>query len=373
MNIIFRVPTLKRFIEYVRYQSINGGILASSIYKPYRKVWLRDHAFASISLLFNGYDITPQIKWLSTLFQLESSKVRILLEMDKNHPDILNQNLHPRARYTPHFQIINEFWSERQYDGVALSLALIALYKKYTCKFPVERKILDLFVDYLIKFHDTPCADQWEMHENFIHAETLGSIFFGLRNAAELYPRNSRKRLQLINFTDYLRTKIHSFVKDGVLLKMKRELDGEACGLDSSVLLNFTLFDVIQDREIIKETLNKLYESLSPDGMGLRRFLIPGEKDVYFGGGVWYITTYWAAEAYFKLNEIKKAKKLLLYRLRFPLPEQIIDDTLIFDPQWKKKWMEISRKENNGIPGPADPLTWSNSEFARILNYTVLL
>lgn len=362
---------MKRFIEYVRYQSVNGGILASPTYKPYRKIWLRDHAFAGISLLLNGYYIAPQINWLCTLMQLEAPKVRILLEMEKNDPDILNENLHPRARYTPYFKVINEPWSERQYDGIALSLALISLYKKYTDELPVNRELLDIFVDYLIKFHDTPCADQWEMHENFIHAETLGSIYFGLRTAVELYPHNSRKRVELIDFTDYLKTQIYGFIKDGVLLKMKKNLVEKAHGLDSSVLLNFTLFDVIQDRDIMERTLDKLYETLSPDGMGLRRFLIGTEKDVYFGGGVWYITTFWAAETYIKLNEIKKAKKLLRYRLRFPLSEQIIDDYLVFDPLWKKRWIEISRKENNGIPGPADPLTWSNSEFARIFNYIV--
>jgi GH15 family glucan-1,4-alpha-glucosidase len=147
---------------------------------------------------------------------------------------------------------------------------------------------------------------------------------------------------------------------------MKSDKNTTPRGLDSSVLLLFTLFNVFEEKDLLESTLGKLYYHLSPDGLGLRRFLIDNELDEYFGGGVWYITTYWAAEAYLKLGKKDKAKKLLEYRFRFPLPEQIVDTPLIFTEEGKQKWLRISKSENDGIPGPAEPLTWSNSEFLRV-------
>jgi len=363
---------LRKFIEYIKSCSANGGFLASPTYKPYQKVWLRDHSFVTLSLMEHGVNVDKEICWLTTLLKLESEKVRIIIEKDKGSPDFLNQELHPRARYSPDFKKYNDPWSERQYDGIALAYATVLKYENMKNERILGEELKLLYDNYFFKVFNTPCADLWEMHEEYIHAYTLGAIYYALNIRKEQVKHNFLLNVKYSNFLETLHSEIFKFEKNGVCLKMKKTLSDEPFGLDASCLLLFTLFDVIKDIDFLETTLKKIYDELSPDGIGLRRFIINSEKDTYFGGGVWFILNFWAAEAFMKLKNKKRAQELLQYRFRFPLPEQIIDDHLIFSKKGKKFWIEKSKLENDGIPGPAEPLTWSNSEFLRVSNHIIL-
>jgi len=360
---------LRKFISYIKASRINGAYLASQLYRPYKKVWLRDHAFITIALMIHRISVIEEIWWLKNLLQKETLKVRHILELGKNHKNFLDQDLHPRARYTPDFGTYNEPWSERQYDGIALAYGAILQFENRFGEQVLSEETKKLYDRYFLKVFDTPCADIWEMHDSFIHVETLGSIHYALKFRLDQLKEGTVQRADLSNFLSHLRTQIYGFEQDGVLYKMKKTLSSERpFGLDSSVLLLFTLFDVIHDPDIIQCTIAKLYHHLSPEGVGLRRFIIGSEKDTYFGGGVWYILNFWAAQCFMKMKQREKAVSALRYRFRFPLPEQINDDSLIFSQKAKEKWIQKSKRENGGIPGPADPLTWSNSEFIRVFS-----
>lgn len=358
---------MRRFIELLKFSEVNGGFLASTTYIPYRKVWLRDHALSTLSLLLHGEDVTREISWLKTILSKEVPKVKLILEIPKESPDFLDQNIHPRARYTPYFEPIREPWSERQYDGVALAYGTILFFENLKHEQVLSEETKDLYDKYLMKVYNTPCADLWEMHDDHIHAETLGSIYWAMEH--RITQLKGLKRARLVDFLMHLKEVILGFESKGVIMKMKKDLKSKPKGLDASVILLFTFFRVIDHEDLLHSTLLELYEKLSPDGLGLRRFIIDEELDEYFGGGVWYILNFWAAEAFVMLKEKEKAKTLLFYRFRFPLPEQLIDDNLIFSPKGKSYWLKKSAVENEGIPGPAEPLTWSNAEFLRVFPY----
>jgi len=357
---------LRRFIEYIKTCQLNGAYFASPLYRPYKKVWLRDQAFITTSLMKHGVRVINEIYWLKALLELEQIKVTQLLSLSRNDPQFLNQDLHPRARYTSDFKILNAPWSERQYDGIALAYGTILSFEIQSGEHVLKEGTKDLYDRYLMTVFDTPCADLWEMHDDYIHVETLGSIYYALNLRLKGLNRGTRESLEINSFLENLRREIYGFEKDGVVLKSKKSFNTEPVGLDASVIILFTLFGVIKDLDLLNSTLLELYYYLSPDGLGLRRFIMGDEKDVYFGGGVWYILNYWAAEGFAKIGNKRKARALLEYRYRFPLPEQINDDTLIFSSEGKEVWIERSRTENAGIPGPANPLLWSISEFARV-------
>ncbi len=357
---------MKKYIEYIRSSRINGGFLASPTYLPYKRVWLRDHSFITLALLGKRVDITEEIIWLKRILEKEAPKIKNLMEMRKEDKKFLNQEYHPRARYTPYFETFSEPWSERQYDGVALALATIITYELVKKEEVLSKELKSLYQDYLLKVFDTPCADLWEMHDDYIHVETLGSIYFALKQRVKQLRKGSKDWIELNNFLDYLKDEILKFEFNGKILKMKKTLQSKPKGLDSSVLLLFTVFEVIKEKDLLFNTLRELYYHLSPDELGLRRFIIEEEKDVYFGGGVWYITTYWAAEAFNIIGEKNKYEQLRYYRYRFPMPEQLVEGELIFSMEGKEFWIKKSKEENNGIPGPAEPLTWSISEYLRI-------
>lgn len=362
---------LRKFIEYIKSSSINGGFLASPTYKPYQKVWLRDHSFITLALMEFGVDVTKEIKWLKTILELEQNKIRVILEKNKNDTDFLDQELHPRARYSPNFKKYNDPWSERQYDGISLAYATVLKYEMLKNEQVLKGELKSLYDEYFFKVYDTPCADAWEMHEEYLHAYTLGAIYYSLNVRKDQLRRLPAKHVEYSNFLEHLHDEILKFEKNGVILKMKRSFRDEPAGIDASNLLLFTFFDVIKDLDLLETSLRGIYNELSPDGLGLRRFVINTEKDVYFGGGVWFILNYWAAEAFLKLKNKRMAVELMKYRYRFPLPEQIIDDNLIFSKEGKTFWIEKSKLENDGIPGPADPLTWSNSEFLRVVSNVI--
>ncbi|MEO0235611.1 MAG: glycoside hydrolase family 15 protein [candidate division WOR-3 bacterium] len=357
---------MRRFIEYIKSCKINGGFIASPIYKPYRRVWLRDHSFTTFALMQAGENILQEIYWIKKILTKEAEKVKNLIEKPDDALKLLDQDKHPRARYTPYFDEINEPWSERQYDGIALAYGTLIYYENLTRNHLLDEDTKKLYDSYFERFYNTPCADLWEMHEDFIHAETLGAIYWAIAQRAKQISNNSRYKERVMSLKEKVRALLLSFEKNGVIYKMKKTPTEEATGIDASVILIFTFFEVLKDLDLLQSTLQEIYYYLSPDGLGLRRFKIGDEVDTYFGGGIWYILNYWAAEAFHLLGETEKVKKLLEYRFRFPIPEQIIEDKILFSKEHKNYWILKSKKENNGIPGPADPLTWSNSEFLRV-------
>ncbi len=347
----------KKYIEYIRENArVNGAYLASNEYKPYKRVWLRDHAMVSYLLMEMGYNIKDEISWTRNLLQKEHEKVLNILKIPRNTKEFYEQDRHPAARYTPSFERIIANWSERQYDGIALSvLLLIEYYMKSGT--PVDSFIKD-YLEYLFYVHGKPCASLCEMHEDHVHAYTVGLIAYTLKRASRIFPEYREKSEYVMEFFNS-RFLVNNSIK--AMMKSKRY------GVCSSTLLLLSRFDIFRHNSSLKDhVFNQITRKLSPDGIGLYRYEIEetGEKDTYFGGNLWYITTYWKGNYLINRRKVNWVLDMLKWYDEFPLGEQIPDTKYILDKGKYHEWTVKSEKENDGIPGPAKPLTWSMIERA---------
>ncbi len=347
----------KKYIEYIQNNArVNGAYLASDKYLPYKKVWLRDHAMTSYLLMEMGYNIKDEINWLTELLGREHKRVKEVLNIPRNTKEFYEDGRHPAARYTPDFERINEEWRERQYDGIALSILLLIEYSLKTDEKPPD--FVKDYLDYLFYVHGTPCASLWEMHDDHVHAYTIGLIAYTLRKAARIYPEYRDKYHYVMDFF------VSRFLVDNTLKAMMKVKRYGTC---ASSLLLLSRFDIFRQKSSVKDHIfNSVSRKLSPDGIGLYRYVIEetGEKDTYFGGNLWYITTYWRANYLVNRRKLSGIEDILNWYDDFPLGEQINDTKYIISMEKYNGWKEKSMKENNGVPGPAKPLTWSMIERA---------
>ncbi len=347
----------KKYIEYlIETARKNGAYLASSLYKPYQKVWLRDHSMISYLLMEMGYNITDEINWITELLAKEHKRVKKVLGIARNTPEFYDEGNHPAARYSPSMERYEEDWLERQYDGIALSVLLMIEYHLRSGVL-LEGFVKD-YLEYLYYVHGTPCASLWEMHDDHIHAYTVGLIAYTLKRASLVY-KEFREKADYVREFFISRFVVNNEIK--AMMKVKRY------GVCSSVLLLLSRFDIFKGNSSLKDHVyNMVTRKLSPDGIGLYRYIIEetGEKDTYFGGNLWYITTYWKGNYLINRRKISSVEDILSWHFEFPLGEQIPDTRYVLDKNMYYHWIEKSKKENNGIPGPARPLSWSIAERA---------
>ena len=347
----------KKYIEYIQKNArVNGAYLASDRYLPYKKVWLRDHAITSYLLMEMGYDIKEEINWLCDILGREHEKIKGVLKIPRNTKEFYDNRRHPAARYTPSFERINEDWNERQYDGIALSVLLLLEYFKRSGKRPPG--FVEDYLKYLFYVHGTPCASLWEMHNDHLHAYTIGLIAFTMKKAALFYPEYRDKYQYVLEFF------ISRFLVDNALKAMMKVRRYGTCASSLLLLDRFDIFP--KDRSLKDHIFNNISRKLSPDGIGLYRYIIDeiGEKDTYFGGNLWYITTYWRANYLISKKKLAGIEDVLNWYNEFPLGEQIYETKFIISMEKYNEWRIKSMKENNGVPGPAKPLTWSMIERA---------
>ena len=347
------------------HQTPGGGFVASLDYPPYHKVWIRDHAFVTWVLQDLHWDDLgqPAVAFLDRWLLQEIPKLQTLLTLTPGDPSFLDLAHHPRARYFPDLRPVPGPWLERQYDGSGLALAVLA--RAWPELRPESREALKLLAQALIHVSRTPCADLWEMHDAWLHAETIGAIVFGLNEVSKIWPE-FREPVQELR--GWLR---EQFVYQGILRKMRKpQGEGPPIGLDAAVLLIWTWFGglpSVDTQDILQHTLEALYAHLSPDGVRLRRYVIPElkEHDTYFGGSPWVITTLWAVQAYLLLGDRNRAEAIFQRIAQdFPLPEQWPEDAQ--DPAALEEWHRRAEQETHGQTlGPPKILAWSHTEFLR--------
>ncbi len=348
---------MRKYIDFLDDNRVNGAHLASPLYKPYKKVWLRDHSMITLLKMRMGMDVSSEVEWIVALLCKEDSRIKKLFEKDSRDEAFYNADFHPAARYTPNRDRFESNWLERQYDGVALAVLVLM---EYDMQDKHYQDVVEDYLNYLFYVWPTPCADLWEMHEQALHTYTLGLIAYTLK-MAEIYTGDSLYMDKASKIISFITKKL---THNGILSKML--VKDTAVGYDASNLLLLSRFDIFKDKKMIKDNLLELYAKLSPDGKGLFRFIIPqtGEQDVYFGGGIWFITTYWAGHIFIDMGDTNTALRMLNYHWSFPLGEQVSNNKLIQSKKGLLEWIIQSKRENNGIEGPAFPLNWTMAEYA---------
>jgi len=345
-----------------RHFTETGGILASATYQPYQRVWLRDHALVAQALL--RWNFWPEVKqaaaFSARILQAEAPRMERAIQHSPQDPHALDEALHPRARYWPDGSWVQEPWAERQYDGVALNLWFLAEVAQRTGRWPVPLEVVEITARYLLHFWPTPCAGPWEMYETAVHTWTLGAVYRALNAVVPVVPEARQAAQQIRGFLEAHLT------PQGLPRKMI--LHGQPVGWDASSLMLFLDFQVWPAQRAAP-LLPLLDAWLSPDGIQLRRFVIPelGIRDTYFGGGVWVIPSVWAARIALHQGNPERAQRLLalLPPPSDPLPEQWPETA--WDPAGRFWWHWKSLRENRGSPGPARPLAWSHAAVLNLL------
>ncbi len=345
-----------------RHLTDTGGLLASVAYRPYQKVWLRDHALVARSLL--RWEAWPEVRraarFSARILTREAPRMARAATLPRDHPEALSEANHPRARYRPDGSWIREPWAERQYDGVALNLWFLAEVARRTGRWPVSLEVAEITARYLVRFWPEPCAGPWEMYDDARHTWTLGTIYRALQAVAPWFP-----------WADAEAQRIHRFLEThlapgGWPRKMLRR--GRPMGWDAATLFLFLDLEVWSADSRARAFLRVLRAWLSPDGVRFRRFVVPelGVRDRYFGGGVWLITSVWAARLALRWGDPAPAQHLLERLPEGPLPEQWPGTA--WDPAGRFYWQIKSRRENQGVPGPARPLAWSHAALLDLLH-----
>lgn len=347
-----------------RHLTETGGILASVAYRPYRRVWLRDHALVARALLRWRFwpEVNQALRFTQRILEQEAPRMERAARLPRGHPQALHDTFHPRARYRPDGTPFHEPWAERQYDGIALNLWLVAEVADLTGRWPVSREVVEIALRYLARFWHEPCAGPWEMYPEALHAWTLGAIYRAFEATAPEFPW-TRPLAQEIRRE--LETR---FLLQGLPRKMRYPQAPQALGWDAAGLQLFLDFGVWPpDHPHASRFLALLDRWLSPDGLGLRRFVVPeiGVRDAYFGGRVWVITSVWAARLALRQGNPKRAQALLSSLPEGPLPEQVPGTA--WDPAGRFYWQWKSLRENRGEPGPARPLAWSHAALLHLL------
>ncbi len=349
-------------IAWIRkHQTPGGGFLASTDYRPYQKVWLRDHALVGLALLRwqAGPAVQRAARFSVKILEQEAPRMARAAALPPGDPRALEEAFHPRARYRPDGTWIRQPWAERQYDGVALNLWFLMELEARTGRPWLSSEVLEIGLRYLARFWREPCAGPWEMYDQALHAWTLAAVHRALEAGTSRF-----------SWVSPVVQELRAFFRKHLSpagLPRKMWWQGRAVGWDAATLQVFLDFGGILEPAPARRLLALLDRWLSPDGLGLRRFVIPetGERDRYFGGGVWWITSVWAARLALKFGDPSRAWRLMERLPEGPLPEQWPGTA--WEPAGRFYWHLKSRSENQGAPGPAQPLAWSHAAVLQLL------
>jgi GH15 family glucan-1,4-alpha-glucosidase len=210
----------------------------------------------------------------------------------------------------------------------------------------IQRRAVDLLVDYLSALWQVPCSDCWEEFPEAVHPHTLAAIYGGLRAA---------KGITDTDLTP-VRTAIRDYVLDhnlgdGHFVKFQgsKAVDASLTGL----ALPYRVFPLEDER--VRATIACIDSTLRVGGGGVHRY----PTDTYYGGGEWVVLAGWLGWYYAEVGESAKAMELLTWMeaqadMKGDLPEQIpqtLNDPTYYEP-WRERWGPI-----------AQPLLWSHANY----------
>jgi oligosaccharide amylase len=195
-----------------------------------------------------------------------------------------------------------------------------------------------------------PCNDLWEERMD-IHAYSTASVYAGLKAASEmaLIKEDQDKQDYWNSVSDRLKEgfskkfwddKKEVFVRSLVTKKLVKDYTPDASLLGVSV----PFLMIPPNNKKMLSTVARIEKALKTKTGGILRF----EKDNYFGGNPWTLTTLWLAWYKLEAGEREEAESLIDWCIRSKnsldlLPEQV--------------------KEKNWEKESAVPLTWSHALY----------
>ncbi len=349
-----RLEKIKRVIEHQQKHTLPRGeadahIIASLKYPWYRHQWLRDSAKGIMNMLeaadvLSKYGLYERVgiqngelesslgraintMWKALYFFEENIKGQEIRDI-RDSRSRLGKN-HVLARFDvsedgsvslcePDKGQVNELRSWiMQYDSIPLTLLATVRYIKsfgtsdIGYSIDIAKKILPWLATYMINYHNTPCADLWELYYSrekingievgsTIDSYTVASIYAGIEKAkelAQLIKVDPPKDIDSKVVEDFL---IKHFIGEidpssgKIVCKSKIEYGELMKSVDSSAVEIFRLFKPgrLIGSEVEDNTIKAIEKHLMDNSPLPIRFKFFGAhdhiKDTYFYGGNWY-------------------------------------------------------------------------------------
>jgi GH15 family glucan-1,4-alpha-glucosidase len=337
-----------------RHQQPGGAYPASPDFSAYAGYcWLRDGGFTAEGVSRYG-DVESAGRfhdWVTRTLARRRGQVDRLVADRRDGRTPPKVEMLP-TRFTFAGEDGTDEWWDFQTDGYGTWLwSVVAHARRHGSGLGRWQRGIDVAVDYLVAFWDSPCYDWWEEHAEHRHVSTLAAIHGGLAavlGSEALDPaRADAVAAVLTALRDLVR---RAGVADGHLTKWlgTAEVDGS---LPSAIVP----FGLVSDHDpVASETLRAVQEQLDVDG-GVHRF----RADVFYGGGLWLLLSGLLGWNLAARGDRAGALRHLRWMADHAsatggLPEQVPDHLL--HPGSRQEWIDRW--------GPvAEPLLWSHGMY----------
>jgi isomaltose glucohydrolase len=336
------------------HQHAGGAYPASPDFSAYAGYsWLRDGAFTAEGISrYGDVDSAGRFHdWVARTLARRRSQVDGLVRAVAEGRTPARSDMLP-TRFTFAGEDGTDEWWDFQTDGYGTWLwSVVTFARRHGVGLDRWRVGVEVGVDYLVTFWDSPCFDWWEEHAEHRHVSTLAAIHGGLAavlSAGVLDPARTQAVAAVL--TQVRDLVCREGVADGHLTKW---LGTDA--VDGSLPAAVVPFGLVSDHDPVAEgTLRAVADQLDVDG-GVHRF----RADVFYGGGQWLLLSALLGWNLAARGDRSGALRLLRWvaahaTVDGQLPEQVTDHLL--HPETRQEWVDRWGTV-------ADPLLWSHGMY----------
>lgn len=335
-------------------QDPNGAYPACPTFSAYKGyAWLRDGAFTAegISRFGNVESADRFHDWANHVLTGRRDAVHNLVAAARDGRRPSNEMMLP-ARFTLAGDDGSEPWRDFQTDGYGMWLwSAVTHARRHSKDLDRWRRGIEVAVDYLTAFWDTPCYDWWEENVEYRHVSTLAAIYGGLRFTVEAGVLDPGRRQNSIVAAEAIRALVLSQgVAEGHLSKWlgTSAVDGSL----AACVVPFGLLGI--DDPIALATIAAVACDLDVNG-GVHRF----RADVFYGGGQWPLLSALLGWNLAVRGDTQAALRYLRWMAAQAnadgdLPEQV--PTHLLHPANRQEWVDR-------WGAVATPLLWSHGMY----------
>lgn len=336
------------------HQQPGGAYPASPDFSAYSGYcWLRDGGFTAEGI--SRYGDTESAgrfhDWAARTLARRRGQVHGLLAVSREGRTPHRHQMLP-TRFTFDGQDGADDWWDFQTDGYGTWLwSVVSFARRHGFVLDRWQAGIEVAVDYLVGFWESPCYDWWEENAEHQHVSTLAAIYGGL---AAVYGTETLDPARADAVGDVLARVRELVRREGISGGHLTKWTGTDA-VDASLAAAVVPFGLVPDHDPVADaTLGAVAAQLDVDG-GVHRF----RSDVFYGGGQWLLLS-----ALLGWNRaVRGDTEGALRHLRWiadhagpdgSLPEQVSDHLL--HPHTRQEWVDRW--------GPvADPLLWSHGMY----------
>jgi isomaltose glucohydrolase len=336
------------------HQAPGGAYPASPDFSAYEGYcWLRDGGFTAEGVSRYG-DVESAGRfhdWVARTLASRRGQVDGLVALAREGRTPERRAMLP-TRFTFDGADGTDDWWDFQTDGYGTWLwSVVAFARRHGLGLDRWRSGVEVAIDYLLTFWDSPCYDWWEEHPEQRHVSTLAAIHGGLAAIAAAEALDPAREDAVTTVLSRLRDLVRREGTAGGHLSKWLGTDE----VDGSLAAAVVPFGLVSDHDpVAGATLRAVSDQLDVDG-GVHRF----RADVFYGGGQWLLLSALLGWNLAARGDAEGGLRHLRWIADHAsadgrLPEQVPDHLLHPDSRqdWIDRWGTV-----------ADPLLWSHGMY----------